>query len=100
VFTARPAPFDCAVAVCKHEAVNQAVRFGNDVEAAYRLWLAANPAGYVINARGECINQSSKSHTSSRALSTKICGSDRASVDACCIQLFGRKPLPCKKCIR
>jgi len=103
---------DCATAVCQHEGVNQVVRFANNDEAAYRLWLAANPTGYVVNDRGEgnylllhlatsaqCIDQPGKSHTSSRALSTKICGPDKASVEARCIKLFGRKPLPCKKCI-
>ena len=93
--------------------MSHVVRFANDQEAAYRSWLAGNPMGFVANDRGggnylllhlaasaQCINQPGKSHTSRRALSTKICGLDRVSVEACCVLLFGRKPLLCKKCIR
>jgi hypothetical protein len=92
--------------------MEQVVRFANDDEDAYRSWLAANQSGYVINershgkylvlhvARGDaCINQSGKRHTSSSALSAKICGVDRPEVEAYCLRHFQRKPDPCGKCI-
>jgi hypothetical protein len=92
--------------------MEQVVKFANDDEAPYRSWLAANRSGYVVNERSHgkylvlhvaksdaCINQPGKRHTSSRALSAKICGFDRAEVEAYCLEHFKRKPDPCGKCV-
>jgi hypothetical protein len=75
-----------------HRITQQTVRFANNNEGADRSWLAANPDAYVVNERSHgkylilhlanstaCIDQPGKSHTSSRALSAKICAPDRAA---------------------
>lgn len=84
--------------------MHQVVRFAKDDEAADRSWLAANPTGHVINERSQGkhlflrlaqsaagVNQPGNTHTSSRALSAKISGADRADVEAYCPKHLKRR---------